>query len=230
MGFRNRPHRTLVVVTLGSAATPQPRGNERGMSSERRFTGRQITTMVVAVSTAVVLAPASAIAVGEFVKITDNDGGVANVAAGELQVGDGAGPMTVDGTVRARDAAGPLTVDGTVNGPANRVLAYGNCVDGGGIDERTIAAESDARVTGIVLGGATGADNDPLGWLEVYSDEAGPATGSTLLFALRSSFSPYGHYTDDDADFGDGLVIPGRDWRFKCGGHDLTWMVYGRTG
>jgi hypothetical protein len=73
--------------------------------------------MVVAVCAAAVLTPTAVYAVtGSSVNITDPiySSVKARVAAGKLDVGDGAGSLSVDGTVRVNDGSGALTVDGTV--------------------------------------------------------------------------------------------------------------------
>lgn len=69
-----------------------------------RFSTRQVTAMVVAVSAAIVLAPTTvwAAATASSVRITDGTGKVAQVdRSGHLIVGDGSGPLTVNGAVSA---------------------------------------------------------------------------------------------------------------------------------
>ena len=67
-----------------------------------RFTGRQIVTMVVAISAAVVLAPVGALAAtGSLVNITDpvhRDQKARVSGDGRLLVGDGGEALTVDGS------------------------------------------------------------------------------------------------------------------------------------
>jgi hypothetical protein len=81
------------------------------MERQRRFTGRQITTMVVAAMLAVVAAPVGAMAAtGQLINIADpgNATQVAHVdAGGHLEVGDGSGALTVDGTIRPQAPAAP---------------------------------------------------------------------------------------------------------------------------
>ena len=73
------------------------------------FTGRQLTTMVVALIAGVVLLPGAVWAVDSFsnVAVQDPVSGVkASVDAGHhVVVGDGSGPLTVDGNVIAQQAA-----------------------------------------------------------------------------------------------------------------------------
>ena len=72
-----------------------------------RFSGRQITVMVVAVCMAIVAFPVGVFAAtGSFVNITDpiKKAEKARVVKGSLRVGDGQGAMTVDGTLAARQA------------------------------------------------------------------------------------------------------------------------------
>jgi hypothetical protein len=80
------------------------------MDDAQRFTGRQITAMVIAICAAVVLVPVGAMAAtGSLVNITDPvaRSHKARVdTAGRLKVGDGSGALTVDGTVRV---ASPVT-------------------------------------------------------------------------------------------------------------------------
>jgi len=73
-----------------------------------RFTGRQITTMIVAVCVAIIAFPVGVYAAtGSLVNITDpvTKANKARVdASGRLKVGDGSGVLTVDGTVTSRPA------------------------------------------------------------------------------------------------------------------------------
>ncbi|MDQ1689587.1 MAG: hypothetical protein QOK42_2562 [Frankiaceae bacterium] len=82
----------------------------------QRFTGKQLTTIVVAVAAAVVLMPVGVLAATSVVQIGDgaNPSLKAHVVGGKLSVGDGSGAVTVDGTVKVNDGSGPMTVDGTV--------------------------------------------------------------------------------------------------------------------
>jgi hypothetical protein len=81
------------------------------MEKQRRFTGRQVTTIIVAAATAVVAAPVGAIAAtGQLINIADpsNSAQVAHVdASGRLEVGDGSGALTVDGAVRPQAPSAP---------------------------------------------------------------------------------------------------------------------------
>ena len=78
-----------------------------------RFTGKQVTTMVVAICAAAVLAPISAQAVGTAVNIVDAvTGSKAKVDAGKVRIGDGSGALTVDGIVAPAVPAKPLAAHG----------------------------------------------------------------------------------------------------------------------
>jgi hypothetical protein len=71
-----------------------------------KFTGRQVTVMVVAVCAAAILTPAAVYAAtGTLVNITDpvTSSQKARVIGGKLAVGDGSGAMTVDGSVYAKE-------------------------------------------------------------------------------------------------------------------------------
>src|SRR4051812_32613554 len=73
---------------------------------ERFFTGRQVTTMVVAFVVGAVLIPGAAFAVDAFQNVAVEDpvsGAKASVdASHHVLVSDGSGPMTVDGTLSGR--------------------------------------------------------------------------------------------------------------------------------
>jgi hypothetical protein len=73
------------------------------------FTGRQLTTIIVAVIVGAVLVPSSVWAVDAFSNVAIEDpvtGVKAQVDSTQhVKVGDGAGPLTVDGTVSARTAS-----------------------------------------------------------------------------------------------------------------------------
>ena len=102
--------------------------------SSQRFTGKQITTIVIAVAAAVVLMPAAVYAAATAVNIADpSTGNKARVVNGKLSVGDGAGPVSVDGTVRVYDGSGPLTVDGAVSvkQPSGNFSKYAFATDTG---------------------------------------------------------------------------------------------------
>jgi hypothetical protein len=98
------------------------------MDKARRFTGRQITTMVVAAAIAVVAAPVGAMAAtGSFVNITDpvNAAQKARVdASGHLEVGDGSGALTVDGATRPMAPGAPWWSSMDV-GPADMMALVG---------------------------------------------------------------------------------------------------------
>lgn len=94
-------------------AATQTKGGKQMSSSKdagtRFFTGRQVTTMVVALMATVVLLPSAVWAVDTFsnVAIMDPVSGVKAKVDNtrKLNVGDGAGNITVDGTVVAQAAA-----------------------------------------------------------------------------------------------------------------------------
>jgi hypothetical protein len=69
------------------------------------FTGRQLTTIVVALCATVVLLPAAAWGVAKAKEVVIRDGtnaaSRATVSGGKLGVGDGAGALTVDGKTRS---------------------------------------------------------------------------------------------------------------------------------
>jgi hypothetical protein len=75
-------------------------------ATESRFTGRQITTIAVAIAVAVIAFPVSVFAAtGSLVNITDpvTKSHKARVdASGRLKVGDGSGLLSVDGTLNSR--------------------------------------------------------------------------------------------------------------------------------
>lgn len=100
--------------------------------SSQRFTGKQITTIVLAVAAAVVLMPVAVYAAATVVNVADPaTGNKARVFNGKLSVGDGVGPVSVDGTVRVNDGSGPLTVDGAVSvkQPAGNFSKYDFATD-----------------------------------------------------------------------------------------------------
>jgi hypothetical protein len=83
------------------------------MSRTERFTGRQITVVVVAIAVAIISFPVGVYAAAiTKVGIVDpsNTSRVAHVSGGKLEVGDGSGALTVNGTVLPYDAATVFTV------------------------------------------------------------------------------------------------------------------------
>lgn len=97
-------------------------------ASTRFFTGRQVTTMVVALMATVVLLPSAVWAVDVFtnVAITDPVSGVKAKVDHDrrLNVGDGDGPITVDGTVTAQ-APAPFRVFQTSQIAADDTISEG---------------------------------------------------------------------------------------------------------
>lgn len=85
-----------------------PRLQDRGWGP---FSGRQLTVMIITLA-ALVMVPGAAYAVATFSNVAIQDpvtGARASVdAAHRLQVGDGAGPLTVDGSLNARPSAPTL--------------------------------------------------------------------------------------------------------------------------
>jgi len=76
---------------------------------------RQATMFVVALLVAMVFAPAAARAAGNLVSIVDpSTGARAHVSNGQLEVGDGNGPLTINGNVKAT-LPNPQPIAGTVN-------------------------------------------------------------------------------------------------------------------
>lgn len=73
---------------------------QASMPHNRRFTPRQIITLVAIVMVGAVLIPTAVYAAATIVKIEDADSTtLAQVDAGKLRVGDGGGGLTVDGNV-----------------------------------------------------------------------------------------------------------------------------------
>ena len=93
----------------------------------RRFSGRQLTTIVACVCAAVVLAPTAVFAAATYSNsriydpATDRAAGVN--ASSQLQVGDAAGPLTVDGTVAARPVS--ATSRWAVTGTSGTLRSHG---------------------------------------------------------------------------------------------------------
>ena len=69
----------------------------------RRFSNGQVTAMVIAVCVAILATPVGVMAAVDQVRISDGTqpGDLARVDDGELRVGDGNGPLSVDGRVAA---------------------------------------------------------------------------------------------------------------------------------
>lgn len=130
-----------------------------------KFTGKQITLMVVAVSAATILTPAAVnAATGSSVNITDPvyAANKARVTGGKLYVGDGYGPMTVDGLVRVSDGTGALTVDGTVSAvpkDAATTWSANGTIDNGGSTQlllRDLTTAAGISINSIALSHITG--------------------------------------------------------------------------
>src|SRR5687767_11796011 len=89
----------------------------------RRFSNRQVTAMVIAGCMAIALAPVGVMAAVDQVRITDGAraGDLARVDDGELRIGDGRGPVSVDGRVAADSrmsvAAKPFHIDSALAPP-----------------------------------------------------------------------------------------------------------------
>lgn len=123
-----------------------------------KFTGRQLTIMVVAVCAAAVLTPAAVYAAtGSAVNITDpvTTTQKARVIGSKLAVGDGSGALTVDGTVRVNDGSGALTVDGSTVAldPTTAWTVYADIANNG-TDKlllRDLAANAGATIGSITL-------------------------------------------------------------------------------
>jgi len=84
------------------------------MRTTSRTRGSNVAWVVAALTTAALLVPHVAQAVGQTVSIVDGDGSSrVQVDKGKLRVGDGAGRLTVDGSVLvSNDLARPVPVQG----------------------------------------------------------------------------------------------------------------------
>lgn len=179
------------------------------MDKTRRFTGRQLTTMVVAACIAVVAAPVGAMAAtGSLINIADpaNAAQVAHVdASGHLYVGDGSGALTVDGTVSAKSVTQTVVLwsyylngQNAYNTPRFSVAAYGQ-----------------VRV---------GLSNASSGPCEVLVWTAGSQSTETLLWDTTLAALPYSP-TRTSAVF----AVPGRTLWITSNACQVDVEVYARA-
>ncbi len=157
------------------------------MSEQRRFSGAQITTMVVAVSLAVIALPVGVMATaGTLVNIADPTASYkARVSStGALRVGDGSGAITVDGTVMARPAI-----------PANRFSV--SAQNSGGVFSVKLGSGTVA-LTDIVLSHEN-SDHSRLNLsVSLYTDGGGgtcASVGTLLKSALTGIYIPAAQVT-----------------------------------
>lgn len=172
----------------------------------------------------VALGGTTAAAGGSLVTITDPSHSTyrAHVdSSGRLQVGDGAGPLSVTGS------GGSIGVSGPVDPSPETILASGNCsTTTNGPVTVTIPNTSSRRILSIHLSGTTSGEIGA----QLQMTPPGVSTPTINLFVNSTSVP------DQSMNFGGGLTSSASgSWTFTCGniagatsGEFGTWMVLGR--
>ena len=221
--------------------------------SKKLSISRRALTLLGFGAVVAILAPVTVIAATSITKIQDGSGSKskAQVDAGALRVGDGAGAMTVNGTGNNGNVPvqGNVGVPGGVNvnggsvgvssvagdvstvGKPTSILAQGDCdtsEDSYG-DSATIATGK--TVVGIYLSDEHGGSQINTLTVKAPSSAANGASTSDELFTLmdgQSSGTEFGEHVN----FGPGVKLT-ENWSVSCTGQvgatqgNGAWIVYG---